>query len=149
MRAYLRSVVGGFAHVAARPKPYCATVPDAMLGPPTRQTPKQSCFSCGWRWHGLHADGGLAELNVDEAWLAENISEGFRHRRALGKLKQEKTSLVLYEAQSDVEVDVFMPHSTLAANAMPSSKAKSGTTRSTHGPSSGWTLSQRTRPRRG
>ena len=30
----------------------------------------------------------------------------------LGKLKrEEKTSLVLYEAQSEVEVDAFMPHS--------------------------------------
>ena len=66
------------------------------------------------RWHGLHArHGGLAEFNVDEAWLAENISwKDFGTGVRLGKLKrEEKTSLVLYEAQSDVEVDAFMPHS--------------------------------------
>ena len=52
-------------------------------------------------------------FNIDEAWLAENISwKDFGTGVRLGKLKrEEKTSLVLYEAQSDVEVDAFMPHS--------------------------------------
>ena len=52
-------------------------------------------------------------FNIDEAWLAENISwKDFGTGVRLGKLKrEEKTSLVLYEAQSEVEVDAFMPHS--------------------------------------
>ena len=42
----------------------------------------------------------------------EHLLEGFRHRCAPGQAQgEEKTSLVLYEAQSDVEVDAFMPHS--------------------------------------
>ena len=49
----------------------------------------------------------------DEDWLEENISwKDFGTGVRLGKLKrEEKTSLVLYEAQSEVEVDAFMPHS--------------------------------------
>ena len=52
-------------------------------------------------------------FNIDEAWLEENISwKDFGTGVRLGKLKrEEKTSLVLYEAQSEVEVDAFMPHS--------------------------------------
>ena len=52
-------------------------------------------------------------FNIDEDWLEENISwKDFGTGVRLGKLKrEEKTSLVLYEAQSEVEVDAFMPHS--------------------------------------
>ena len=52
-------------------------------------------------------------FNIDEDWLKENISwKDFGTGVRLGKLKrEEKTSLVLYEAQSEVEVDAFMPHS--------------------------------------
>ena len=52
-------------------------------------------------------------FNIDENWLEENISwKDFGTGVRLGKLKrEEKTSLVLYEAQSEVEVDAFMPHS--------------------------------------
>ena len=49
-------------------------------------------------------------FNIDENWLEENISwKDFGTGVRLGKLKrEEKTSLVLYEAQSEVEVDAFM-----------------------------------------
>jgi anti-sigma factor ChrR (cupin superfamily) len=51
-------------------------------------------------------------FNIDDAWLQENVSwKDFGTGVRLGKLKREdKTSLVLYEAQSEVEVDAFMPH---------------------------------------
>lgn len=51
-------------------------------------------------------------FNIDEAWLNENISwRDFDTGVKLGKLKrEEKCSLVLYQAQSEVEVDAFMPH---------------------------------------
>ena len=52
-------------------------------------------------------------FSIDEQWLEENISwRDFGTGVRLGKLKrEEKTSLVLYEANSEVEVDAFMPHS--------------------------------------
>lgn len=45
-------------------------------------------------------------FNIDEAWLEENISwKDFGTGVRLGKLKrEEKTSLVLYEAQSEDDV---------------------------------------------
>ena len=47
-------------------------------------------------------------ISVDEQWLEENISwRDFGTGVRLGKLKrEEKTSLVLCEANSEVEVDV-------------------------------------------
>ena len=61
-------------------------------------------------WHGLSDWLGMS---VDHAWLEENVSwRDFGTGVRLGKLKrEEKTSLVLYEANSEVEVDAFMPHS--------------------------------------
>ena len=51
-------------------------------------------------------------FSIDEDWLEENISwRDFGTGVRLGKLKrEEKTSLVLYEADSEVTVDAFMPH---------------------------------------
>ena len=67
-------------------------------------------------------------FNIDEDWLKENISwKDFGTGVRLGKLKrEEKTSLVLYEAQSEVEVDAFMPIAILVANATSSLKEKFG-----------------------
>ena len=61
-------------------------------------------------WHGL---SDWLDMSVDHAWLEENVSwKDFGTGVRLGKLKrEEKTSLVLYEANSEVEVDAFMPHS--------------------------------------
>ena len=91
-------------------------------------------------------------FNIDEAWLEENISwKDFGTGVRLGKLKrEEKTSLVLYEAQSEVEVDAFMPTATPVASATSSSKVKCGTKTAPTppAPSFGWTLNPRTRPRR-
>ena len=52
-------------------------------------------------------------FTIDEQWMNENLSwKDFGSGVRLGKLKREgKTSLVLYEAQSEVEIDAFMPHS--------------------------------------
>ena len=60
-------------------------------------------------WHGL---SDWLSMSVDSDWLEENISwRDFGTGVRLGKLKrEEKTSLVLYEANSEVEVDAFMPH---------------------------------------
>ena len=51
-------------------------------------------------------------FNIDEDWLEENISwKDFGTGVRLGKLKREdKCSLVLYDADSEVTVDAFMPH---------------------------------------
>ena len=51
-------------------------------------------------------------FNIDRDWLDKNISwRDFETGEKLGKLKrEEKTSLVLYEADSEVTVDAFMPH---------------------------------------
>jgi len=51
-------------------------------------------------------------FNIDRDWLDKNISwRDFETGVKLGKLKrEEKTSLVLYEANSEVTVDAFMPH---------------------------------------
>jgi anti-sigma factor ChrR (cupin superfamily) len=51
-------------------------------------------------------------FNIDRDWLDKNISwRDFETGVKLGKLKREdKTSLVLYEADSEVTVDAFMPH---------------------------------------
>ncbi|MGB2176191.1 MAG: hypothetical protein ACPH13_07035, partial [Candidatus Poseidoniaceae archaeon] len=48
-------------------------------------------------------------FSIDEDWLNENISwKDFGTGVRLGKLKrEEKTSLVLYEADSEVTVDAF------------------------------------------
>ena len=50
-------------------------------------------------------------FNIDREWLDKNISwRDFETGVKLGKLKrEEKTSLVLYEANSEVTVDAFMP----------------------------------------
>ena len=52
-------------------------------------------------------------FTIDEQWMNENLTwKDFGSGVRLGKLKREgKTSLVLYEAQSEVEIDAFMPHS--------------------------------------
>ena len=87
-------------------------------------------------------------FNVDEAWLAENISwKDFGTGVRLGKLKrEEKTSLVLYEAQSDVEVDAFMPHSHPGGECYVVLEGEvwdeDAATR--QAPSSGWTLTTHT-----
>ena len=51
-------------------------------------------------------------FNIDRDWLDKNISwRDFETGVKLGKLKrEEKVSLVLYEANSEVTVDDFMPH---------------------------------------
>ena len=51
-------------------------------------------------------------FNINDEWLNENISwKDFETGVKLGKLKRaDKCSLVLYEADSEVEVDAFMPH---------------------------------------
>ena len=51
-------------------------------------------------------------FNIDREWLENNISwRDFETGVKLGKLKrEEKTSLVLYEADTEVTVDAFMPH---------------------------------------
>jgi anti-sigma factor ChrR (cupin superfamily) len=51
-------------------------------------------------------------FNIDRDWLDKNISwRDFETGVKLGKLKrEEKISLVLYEANSEVTVDAFMPH---------------------------------------
>ena len=51
-------------------------------------------------------------FNINKAWLEENISwRDFGTGVRLGKLKrEEKCSLVLYDADSEVTVDAFMPH---------------------------------------
>jgi len=51
-------------------------------------------------------------FTIDRDWLDKNISwRDFGTGVKLGKLKrEEKTSLVLYEANSEVTVDAFMPH---------------------------------------
>ena len=109
-------MVGGFAHVASTGK----AVPRNHFG-------RHSWFSSTGNGnrraddsppHGrgmvfTHDMADWLSFNIDEAWLAENISwKDFGTGVRLGKLKREdNTSLVLYEAQSDVEVDAFMPHS--------------------------------------
>ncbi len=60
--------------------------------------------------HGL---SDWLTMNVDRRWIDDNIrwrelGEGVR----LGKLAREgPTSLVLYDVESDVDIDAFMPHS--------------------------------------
>ena len=51
-------------------------------------------------------------FNINKEWLEENISwKDFETGVRLGKLKREdKCSLVLYDADSEVTVDAFMPH---------------------------------------
>jgi anti-sigma factor ChrR (cupin superfamily) len=51
-------------------------------------------------------------FNIDRDWLDKNISwRDFETGVKLGKLnREEKISLVLYEANSEVTVDAFMPH---------------------------------------
>ena len=53
------------------------------------------------------------KFEFDREWLEANIRwKDFGTGVRLGKLAREgKTSLVLYEANSEVEVDAFMPHS--------------------------------------
>ena len=91
-------------------------------------------------------------FNIDEAWLAENISwKDFGTGVRLGKLKrEEKTSLVLYEAQSEVEVDAFMPHSHPGGECyvVLEGEVWTKTAPTLRAPSSGWTRNQPTRPRR-
>ena len=52
-------------------------------------------------------------FNVDKAWLEENVKwKDFGTGVRLGRLyREDACSLVLYEADSEVEVDAFMPHS--------------------------------------
>ena len=52
-------------------------------------------------------------FNVDKEWLEENIRwKDFGTGVRLGRLyREDACSLVLYEADSEVEVDAFMPHS--------------------------------------
>ena len=52
-------------------------------------------------------------LSIDRDWLEANVRwRDFGTGVRLGKLKRENaTSLVLYDADSDVAVDAFMPHS--------------------------------------
>ena len=51
-------------------------------------------------------------FNINKQWLEENIAwRDFGSRTRLGKLKrEEKCSLVLYDADTDIEIDAFMPH---------------------------------------
>ena len=51
-------------------------------------------------------------FTIDKQWLEENIAwRDFETGVRLGKLKrEEKCSLVLYDADTDVAVDAFMPH---------------------------------------
>lgn len=52
-------------------------------------------------------------FNVDKEWLEENVKwKDFGTGVRLGRLyREDACSLVLYEADSEVEVDAFMPHS--------------------------------------
>jgi anti-sigma factor ChrR (cupin superfamily) len=52
-------------------------------------------------------------FNIDKAWLEENIRwKDFGTGVRLGRLyREDACSLVLYEADSEVTVDAFMPHS--------------------------------------
>tara|TARA_B100001287_G_scaffold275605_1_gene283737 strand:+ start:817 stop:1257 length:441 start_codon:yes stop_codon:yes gene_type:complete len=51
-------------------------------------------------------------FTIDKQWLEDNIAwKDFETGVRLGKLKrEEKCSLVLYDANSEVSVDAFMPH---------------------------------------
>ena len=51
-------------------------------------------------------------ISIDDEWLEENIRwKDFGTGVRLGKLAREgDCSLVLYDADSDVEVEAFMPH---------------------------------------
>ena len=51
-------------------------------------------------------------FNIDKQWLNENVKwKDFGTGVRLGRLHREDAcSLVLYEADSEVEVDAFMPH---------------------------------------
>ena len=59
-----------------------------------------------------HDMSNWLSFNIDKEWLEENISwRDFETGVRLGKLKrEEKCSLVLYDADSKVTVDAFMPH---------------------------------------
>ena len=52
-------------------------------------------------------------FNIDKEWLEENIRwKDFGTGVRLGRLyREEVCSLVLYEADTDVTVDAFLPHS--------------------------------------
>ena len=52
-------------------------------------------------------------FNVNQAWINENIKwKDFGTGVRLGKLAREgKTSLVLYDCKSEVEINAFIPHS--------------------------------------
>ena len=52
-------------------------------------------------------------FNIDKAWLEENVRwKDFGTGVRLGRLyREDACSLVLYEADSEVTVDAFMPHS--------------------------------------
>jgi len=60
-----------------------------------------------------HPLGEWLGFSIDRDWLKENVSwKDFGTGVRLGRLyREEKTSLVLYEAESEVEVDAFMAHS--------------------------------------
>jgi len=51
-------------------------------------------------------------FSIDKKWLKENIRwKDFETGVRLGRLaRDEQTSLVLYEAETEVEIDAFMPH---------------------------------------
>ena len=51
-------------------------------------------------------------MQFDGDWLEENVRwKDFGTGVRLGRLaKQDKTSLVLYDVESEVEVEAFMPH---------------------------------------
>lgn len=59
-----------------------------------------------------HDMSSWLSFNIDKDWLEENISwKEFGTGVRLGKLKrEEKCSLVLYDVESEVTVDAFMPH---------------------------------------
>ena len=51
-------------------------------------------------------------ISIDDGWLEENVSwKDFGTGVRLGKLARENDcSLVLYDADAEVEVEAFMPH---------------------------------------
>ena len=66
----------------------------------------------GWVMVFTHDMSDWLGFNINKEWLEENISwKDFETGVRLGKLKREdKCSLVLYDADSEVTVDAFMPH---------------------------------------
>ena len=53
----------------------------------------------------------MVGFNVDKEWLEENIRWKVFEPSRLEVYREDACSLVLYEADSEVEVDAFMPHS--------------------------------------